>query len=156
MSLYMNAANQKEYGAEAEITYRATRWEVNANYTYTNGSTRSAYDGTGLPIGKDSSYYNLYRIPKNALNLNTAFNVNSNLLVSAQLHISGKREEFIYGSSPVLLKGYAIISVYSEYRVNKNFKVFLDLKNITNTKYFDYPGYNSRRFNFTTGVSFKR
>lgn len=156
MSLYMNAANQKDYGAEAEITYRATRWEVNANYTYTNGSTRSAYDGTGLPIGKDSSYYNLYRIPKNALNLSTAFNVNSNLLVSAQLHISGKREEFIYGSSPVLLKGYAIISVYSEYRVNKNFKVFLDLKNITNTKYFDYPGYNSRRFNFTTGVSFKR
>jgi vitamin B12 transporter len=31
--------------------------------------------------------------------------------------------------------------------------VFLDLKNITNQKYFDILGYNSRKFNFMAGVS---
>ena len=153
-SLYINAGNQKDYGIEVEATYKIANWEWNANYTFTDGRTKSGYDGTGTPIGKDSSYYNLYRIPKNALNFNIAFRVSSNFLVSTQLHVSGKREEFIYGSAPANLKGYTIVSMYSEYKLSKEFKIFLDLNNITNKKYFDFPGYNSKRFNFTTGISF--
>jgi vitamin B12 transporter len=155
-SLYINAGNQKDYGAELEATFKTNRWELNANYTYTDGRSRSAYDGTGAPIGKDSSYYNLYRIPKNVVNLNVAFRASKDLLISTQLHVSGKRVEFIYGSVPDQLKGYVIASVYSEYKMSKEFKIFLDLKNITDTKYFDFPGYNSKRFNFTAGISFNR
>lgn len=153
-SLYINAGNQKEYGAEVEATYKTKKWEWDANYTYTNGRTKSAYDGTGAPLQKDSSYFNLYRIPKNAFNIRVAFRPGKKYLISAQLHASGKREEFVYGSAPALLKGYAIASVYNEYQLSNRFKLFLDLKNITNTKYFDFPGYNSKRFNFTFGISF--
>ncbi|HEY6063655.1 MAG TPA: hypothetical protein VIV35_08610, partial [Chitinophagaceae bacterium] len=67
----------------------------------------------------------------------------------------GKREEFIYGSTPEKLKGYITVDLYGEYIFSKPVKVFIDLKNITNKKYFDIPGYNSKRFNFTTGVSFQ-
>lgn len=153
-SLYVNAGDQKDYGAEAEITYKISRWELRANYTYTNGKITSVYDGTGVSTGKDSSYYNLYRIPKNAFNLNVIYKATGDLLISAQIHASGEREEFIYGGPPEKLKSYTIVSVFGEYRLNRNFKIFLDLKNITNTKYFDFPGYNTKRFNFTTGVSF--
>jgi len=52
------------------------------------------------------------------------------------------------------IKGYATIDLYGEYKFKKKFKVFIDLKNLTNKKYFDIPGYNSKRFNFTTGIYF--
>ncbi len=46
------------------------------------------------------------------------------------------------------------MDVYGEYKFTKKFKAFVDLKNITNKRYFDILGYNSKKFNFTTGVNF--
>ena len=68
-SLYVNAASQQNYGLEAEADYRFGKWSLRVNYTYTDGATCSAYDGTGAPPGKDTSYFNLYRIPRHAGNL---------------------------------------------------------------------------------------
>jgi vitamin B12 transporter len=75
--------------------------------------------------------------------------------VSTQIRSVSKREEFIYGSSPETLKGYTTIDLYGEYQFGKLIKAFVDLKNITDKQYFDILGYNSRRFNFITGVSFQ-
>jgi vitamin B12 transporter len=52
------------------------------------------------------------------------------------------------------MNGYYTLDVYAEYKANKNFKIFADLQNITNQKYFDLRGFNSKRFNFNTGVQF--
>jgi vitamin B12 transporter len=153
-SKYVNASRQKNYGAEVEIGYRISKWNFTANYTYTDGKIESGYDGTGVSIGKDTSYYNLYRIPKRAFNLSIGCQATDALFISTQLRVVSKREEFIYGGMPETQDGYAIIDFYGEYRFCKKLKGFIDLKNITNKLYFDTPGYNSKRFNFMAGLSF--
>jgi vitamin B12 transporter len=154
-SKYLNAGKQTNYGIELEASYAVKKVNATANYTYTNGKTTSAFDGTGSPLGKDTAYFNLYRIPKHAINLNVEVKVTKFLFLSAQLHAVSKKEEFIYGASPETLKGYTTVDLYGEYLFGKHLKIFLALKNITNKKYFDILGYNSKRFNFTTGVSFQ-
>jgi len=151
----LNASKQKNYGAEVEAGYTAGKLSITANYTFTDGETTSAFDGTGSPIGKDTTYYNLYRIPKHAMNLNIGVQATQALFVSAQLKTVSKREEYIYAGSPEILKGYATIDLYAEYKFSGLFKAFLDLKNITDKEYFDIRGYNSRKFNFTAGLSFQ-
>lgn len=153
-SKYLNVSKQKNYGVEAELSYIAGKLSVTANYAYTDGETTSAYDGTGAPIGKDTTYYNLYRIPKHAFNLNVGVQATKSLYAGANLRSLSKREEFIYGAAPEPLKGYTIIDLYCEYKFNQKFRIFLDLKNITDKEYFDLLGYNSRKFNFTGGLSF--
>jgi vitamin B12 transporter len=155
ISKYLNARKQTNYGTELEAAYTHGKLNMAVNYTYTNGKTTSAYDGTGTPLGKDTSYFNLYRIPKHAINLDAGIQATKALFVSTHIHSVSKREEFIYGSLPEILKAYTTVDLYSEYKFGKTAKLFLDLKNITNKQYFDFRGYNARRFNFTLGVNFQ-
>jgi len=154
-SLYRNVSEQKNYGTELEANYTAGKFSVAANYTYTDGKTKTAFDGTGSGLGKDTSYYNLYRIPKNAFNLTIGVQATKAFFISALLHAIDKREEFIYGATPETLKGYATIDLYTEYKFGKKLTAFADFRNITNKKYFDWLGYNTRKFNFMAGVNFR-
>jgi vitamin B12 transporter len=154
-SLYRNVSEQENYGTELEATYNAGKLSIAANYTYTDGKTKSAFDGTGTGLSKDTSYHNLYRIPKNAFNLTIGLQVTESFFISVFLHSVSKREEFIYGASPETLNGYSTIDFYGEYMFGGKFTVFTDFRNITNKKYFDWLGYNARRFNFMAGVRCK-
>lgn len=154
-SKYLNVSKQTNYGIETEMSYVKKFYSITANYTYTNGKTTSPYDGTGSPLGKDTSYFNLYRIPKHTINLTAGIQLTKDFFVSTHFRSFSKREEFIYGSSPEIIDGYAIVDLYSEYKFGKTIRIFLDLKNITNKVYFDIPGYNARKFNFITGLSFQ-
>jgi vitamin B12 transporter len=153
-SKYRNVSEQRNYGIELEGDYTKGMVSIAANYTYTDGRTNSRFDGTGSPIGKDTSYYNLYRIPKHAVNLAIGLQASKNIYFSTQMRSVSKREEFIFGSPPETLRAYTTIDLYSEYKFEKLVRIWLDLKNITNKEYFDILGYNSRRFNFVLGVSF--
>ena len=155
MSKYANASEQKNYGGELEAGYTVGKITIQANYTYTDGKTKAAFDGTGSPIGKDTTYFNLYRIPKHAFNLDAGMQVSKNLYVAVRTHTISDREEFIYGSSPITLDGYSLLDVYGEYKFEKFVKLFIDLKNITDKEYVDIPGYSTRKFNVTGGVSFQ-
>lgn len=154
-SKYLNVSEQKNYGAEFELNYSRGKLSLDANYTYTDGETTSAFDGTGSPIGKDTTYFNLYRIPKHAINVSVGVQATKAIFIRAQARSVSKREEFIYGSSPEILKAYTTIDLYGEYKFDKVFRLFLDLKNIADKEYFDIRGYNSRKFNFSTGVRFQ-
>ncbi|HYM95320.1 MAG TPA: TonB-dependent receptor, partial [Chitinophagaceae bacterium] len=153
-NLYLNVSRQENYGIEWESNFKVDKWNFSGNYTFTDGKTKSAYDGTGTPIGKDSSYYNLYRIPKNTFNLSIGLQATRYLFINSQLHAVSKREEFIYGAAPETLNSYMTIDLYSEYKLGKIFNLFINLKNITNKKYFDFLGYNSAKFNFSAGLNF--
>lgn len=154
-SLYLNAGKQTNYGAEVEAKYSSGKVNITGNYTYTNGKTTAAFDGTGTPIGKDTTYYNLYRIPKHTININVGVQATKAFYYGITMRSASKREEFIYGAKPETLKAYLTIDVYGEYRFDKKAKLFLDLKNLFDQEYFDIRGYNSRKFNFTTGISFQ-
>jgi vitamin B12 transporter len=154
-SKYLNAGLQTNYGAETEWVLHTNAWQISINYTYTNGKTTASFDGTGTPVAKDTSYFNLYRIPRHALNLEAGYKVSQSLNLMARLRGVSKREEFIYGASPEILDAYTIIDLYGEYKFGNKIRLYLDLKNITNKQYFDIMGYNARRFNITAGVAFQ-
>ena len=154
-SKYINASEQVNYGTELEVSYTSAQVSVHANYTFTDGETTAGFDGTGSPLAKDTTYFNLYRIPKHAVNLNLGFQFTRNIYAAARLHAVSEREEFVYGSFPAKLDGYNTIDLYGEYKFEKHIRVFIDLKNITDREYFDILGYTSRKFNFTTGVQFQ-
>lgn len=152
ISQYRNIARQENYGVELEVAYKYEKWTLRGNYAFTDGKTRSAYDGTGASLGKDTSYYNLFRIPKHAVNLQVGYAFSEKFRVNLQSRTISDRKEFIYGDKPGTLKGYTLVDFYLDYNINEQFRLFADLRNITNTKYVDWKGFNTRRFNFIVGA----
>jgi vitamin B12 transporter len=154
-SKYLNASKQTNYGAEFEFAYAKEKKDFSLNYTYTDGKTTAPFDGTGTPLTKDTSYFNLYRVPKHAVNIVLGFHPTKKLFTSLRVHAISDRDEYVYAGTPEVLKGYVTFDVFGEYRFDKLVRLFIDLKNITNKQYFDFLGYNTRRFNFTGGIAFQ-
>jgi vitamin B12 transporter len=153
---YLNASKQTNYGVEIEATWRIRCISVRANYAFTDGRTTSAFNGTGAPLGKDSSYFNLYRIPKHAVNWQATFQKN-NWTLQLGGRLATEREEFIFGAPPISLHGYATIDLYTEYRTKtKGLRFFADLRNLTNTRYEEIRGYNARGFTAMVGLLYGR
>lgn len=151
---YDNADKQKDHGFELEATILpANGWSIRANYAYTNGkvSTKSA------ATAKDTSFYNLYRRPKNTFNTTIGYQATEKLYTSVGFRWVDKRDDLFFNSSTFatekkVLAAYYNVDVYASYQAAKFIKIFADLRNITNKQYFDLYGYNSRRFNFMAGV----
>ena len=149
---YYNTNEQENKGIEVEFNYEADKWQVSFNYAYTKGKVSSAYSESGELLAKDTTYNNLYRVPDHAFNAFATYNFNKAFSVSTLLKYVGKRFEPVYAAAPKQLDDYFTIDLAAQYVFNKNIKAFVDLKNITNKKYFDVLGYNSRRFNFSAGI----
>ena len=66
-----------------------------------------------------------------------------------------KRYEGRFQLPPVEMPSYYVWNLYSTYSITKGIKVFADFKNITDEKYSEVYGYNSRRFNVMAGVNLK-
>jgi vitamin B12 transporter len=141
---YINADKQKAYGGELEAGWHIIKGlDLNVNYTYV----------TGKITQQDTSFYNLYRRPKHALNAELGYQLLPELYVSAQFKYISKRWESIFGAAPAVLDDYYTIGAYAEYKLGKMLKIFGDFRNITDQQYFDVRGYNARKFNFTTGIA---
>ncbi|MBO9731697.1 MAG: TonB-dependent receptor [Chitinophaga sp.] len=147
-SQFRNANKQKAYGVEVEGSWQITKGLVlTANYTYADGRV------TILQDKKDTSYYNLYRIPKHAVNATLGYQATPALYVSASGKYTGQRYEYDFLSKKNVPMGdYYTLDLYGEYKFGNLLKIFAGFRNITDYKYFDISGFNSRRFNFTTGV----
>ncbi len=154
---YDNADKQKDNGFELEATLRpCDKWSITANYAFTNGKIESL---TGSSAGKDTSFYNLYRRPKNTFNTTIGYQATKQLYVSVGGRWVDKREDLYFNLSTYAtekkeLKSYYNLDVYAAYQAIKSIKIFIDLRNVTNQQYFDVYGYNSRRFNFMAGATF--
>lgn len=149
---YRNVSQQKSHGIEWEASYKTHQWQVDANYAFVAGKTIAGYDETGSPLGKDTTYNNLYRIPKHVVNISVGRYFDK-LFIRTQLKTVSKRLEPVYAAAPKTLNSYYTIDLYGEYSLKK-IKFFVDLRNITNQRYFDILGYNSKRFNFMAGLNF--
>jgi vitamin B12 transporter len=149
VSYYINQDRQKDHGFEFEGSLKTGQWSFSGNYTYTAGKVTTPVNG------KDSSFNNLYRRPKNAVNLTAGFQANKAFFISLALRAVGKRIESVYGGPPSNFDTYAYYTLdgYVEYKLCRQLKAFADLKNLTNQLYFDSPGYNSLGFNFMAGIS---
>lgn len=149
---YLNASRQTNFGIEWEATLILHPVTIRANYAFTDGKTTSEFNGAGEPIGKDSSYFNLYRIPKHAVNWQATYQKNK-FTFQIGGRIATSRQEYIYRNAPITMPGYATVDWYTEYQTHKKgLRIFLDIRNITNTKYEEIRGYNVRGFTAVAGI----
>jgi vitamin B12 transporter len=146
-SYYINADKQKDQGLELEANIDFGKVTLNANYVNLDGKIE-AKTGT-----KDTAFFNLYRRPKQTINLNVGIELCKNWNMNIGVQSISKRYEAVYASAPIEMPAYYVWNLYSTYSITKNIKAFVDIKNITDEKYSEVYGYNSRRFNFMAGVN---
>lgn len=144
---YLNGDKQNDYGIEAEAAFQLhKKLSASLNYTFVDGKITTQNNG------KDSSYFNLYKRPKNTLNLRVNYHPIQDLTMTVSLRAVGKSFEPVYMAKPYELKGYYTIGFYAGYSINKMVSIFADLQNITDQDYFVTRGYNSKGFNVNGGV----
>jgi vitamin B12 transporter len=148
VSKYINENKQKDNGIEADVSWHSDKINVSANYTYVDGKIN-----TKDFSGRDTAYNNLYRRPANTFNFSIGYQVCKDLFVSSHLKTVSKFYEGQYAAAPYTMNGFYTLDIYGEYKFNKSCKVFIDLQNITDQKYFDIRGFNSKRFNFNAGIN---
>ena len=146
---YVNFDKQHDYGVEIEGKATIELLTVTANYTFVEGSV------TTVVAGKDETYQNLFRRPKNSFNLSLGYNVTPKWNIQHTIHSVSQAASGPYDDKTVTLGNYTTIDLYQEYQISSVLKAFLDIKNLTDTEYYDIPGYNSRRFNFMAGLQAK-
>lgn len=146
-SYYINADKQKDRGLELEASVDFGNTTLTANYVNLDGKIETS---TGA---KDTSYFNLYRRPRQTINLNLGIAITPNWYLNTGIQSVSKRSEAVYMAAPIEMPAYYTWNLYSTYTLSKNTKVFVDLKNITGEKYAEVRGYNSRRFNFMAGLN---
>lgn len=146
-SYYVNADEQKDKGMELEASADFGKVNVSANYTNLDG-----YIETKSGV-KDTAFFNLYRRPRQTINLQVGIDINKSWLVNVGIQSIGKRFEAVYAAAPIEMPAYYCWNIYSEYRIAKQVKAFVDFKNITDEKYFEIRGFNSRRLNMMAGAT---
>ena len=144
---YANADKQKDNGLELEASIDFGKVTLNANYINVDGKIETK---TGT---KDTAFFNLYRRPRQTINLNVGIELCKNWNMNIGVQSISKRYEPKYNAAPIEMPAYYVWNLYSTYSITKNIKAFADLKNITDEKYSEVRGYNSRRFNFMAGVN---
>ena len=122
---------------------------IKGNYTYisTNQSTESRL------TNNDTTYSYTLHVPKHAANITIGYQVIPALYVSLSGKYISKRYDGVYKIPDVTLDSYFILGAYVQYVVNKNIKLYVEGKNITNKKFFDLYGYNSIPALFNGGIT---
>jgi vitamin B12 transporter len=154
-SHYINQDKQKDYGFELEASYKlAKKITAKAFYTYVTGEI------TTKKAGKDTTYNNLLRRPKSGIGINIASQLTNKFFLSTNLMSTGKRKDAYFDNTTfatvdVVLKSYVLWDVYAEYAfTKKKLKLFIDLRNISNSKYTEISGFNTLGFNCYSGIRF--
>lgn len=156
-SQYINQDKQKDHGLELEAAYSFTKnTTIKAFYTFVTGQIT-----TKVFSGKDTTYFNLLRRPKNSFGLNISSRVSERFFISSNLAAFGKRSDAYfdpqtYQTVRTTLKNYSLWDVYAEYAFLKNkFRLFADFRNILNTRYTEVSGFNTPGFNANGGIKLK-
>lgn len=143
-SQYINRDKQNDYGFEMESTIavgKSGNWVNNITYV----------DGEGLT--ENVKIKNFYRRPNFTFNSTLTVQPVNGLTLMPSVRFVGSRLKAAYDAGPNSMPQYYTIDFYTAYNFSKQFRAFVDCRNITNQKYFDITGYNSRQSNFTVGVS---
>ena len=154
---YENRDKQHDFGAELELNYVITKkLNLKTSYAYIDGKITQKLEG------KDTTFYNLIRRPKHAVNLFVSYQAAKHFFINGSLQFAAKRIDTYFDPNTFIptqvnLKAYALLNVYGEYQlVNNRLTLFIDAKNVTNnTNYYEVYGYNVQGINVTGGIRFK-
>ncbi|HCW09157.1 MAG TPA: TonB-dependent receptor, partial [Cytophagales bacterium] len=153
---YSNFDQQKDYGFEIEPSVNvAKKITIKAFYAFVTGQVKTQV------AGRDTTYNNLLRRPKNSMGVNVGYQINPKLYVSINLKTFSVRNDMYFDlnsftNQSASLSGYQLLDAYGEYKFLKgNLNLFAQLKNLLNQDYMEVYGYNTMRFNAVIGVKVK-
>ena len=149
---YFNFFRQIARGLEWEMNIRPLDFlSVHANYTYLS-ITENTQDRKRL--NKDTTYRYAIRRPAHNFNASANFQVTPSFSFTANIkHVSRRRDLGGFMVADVLLAGYTLLGAHADYQLSRHFRLFADLQNITNRKFFDTRGYTAIPFTAIGGVT---
>lgn len=142
-SKYINRDKQNDYGFEIESNVQLAgfgSWQNNFSFV----------DGQGTQSGIKVS--NLYRRPKFIVSSALTLQPCKGLTIIPSFRYAGTRLKGQYDFGPTEQPSFYTIDCFMGYQLHKTARLFVDLHNITNQRYFDIVGYNSRQFNMMAGI----
>ena len=149
---YINQDQQRDYGIELDGSLNLTdKIQLKAFYSYVDGNI------TTKQGGKDTTYFNLLRRPKNTVNIFLGTQITKALYASLNLNAVGERKDvFSYPAQSITLKAYTLVNFYAEYAFLQNrLRLFADLRNLFDETYADIYGYRTAGFNAYGGLRFR-
>ena len=154
---YFNYASQKDNGIEVETGYSNSKINLSFNYTYIKGTVNTAnyeFDANtySYTVKGDTSFPNLFRIPKHNINGSVGFQINKKIYMSLAQRIAGKRFEPQFQAPSIALKAFQTTDLFFQYKLGKKVSIYLSLKNIFNSSYQEVLGFNARRRNYMIGI----
>jgi vitamin B12 transporter len=150
-NLYYNYDEEWGNGIEWEGSIKFAKiWSLSANYTWTKmkqqTQTHESYD--------DTTYDYALRVPEHTVNVTLGVRPVSGLYVSLTSHYESKRYDIGgYDAPDVVLKPFAILNGYAEYKVVTHLKIFVEARNIFDKKFVTVYGFNSIPAMFTAGAT---
>lgn len=152
---YINQDQQNARGFEIEPSLNMGKLTLNGFYTLLDANTI-----TKDASGNDLQTKGIIRRPRNAFGIFAGYKASKALYVSLNYRSYGNRTDGFfnlnsYQTEQVNLDAYSLLDAYAEYGLfNKRMKLFVDVKNILNSKYIEVYGYNTMGTNFNAGLSF--
>jgi hypothetical protein len=102
-----------------------------------------------------------YHKPSFDLTFSAWYNLKSKIILKGDVYIIGDqfalsqvKENNVYKTQPLLLKGLGDINFGVEYRYSKMLSFFVNFNNIANIRYYRWERYPSQRFNLMGGLTF--
>ncbi len=144
-SYYINQDKQINKGFELEgnwTIHEKASWSSNWNYVEGKGNSG------------DEFVNNLYRRPKTVINSSLNFYPNEKWSISPTFRYVGKRLKGLYDNGGEYIAAYHTFDCFVNYKANKKMDIYLQLKNLSNQKYFEVLGYNTKPRNFVFGMNF--
>lgn len=163
-NVYFNFDKEEDQGIEWENKILISKiFSVSANYTFlkakeeTQSRTPYAFDPTtyAYSFNSDTTYHYSLRKPTNTINIALNIQATKNWFLNVSAHYESKRYDAVYAAPDVALNSFVIFNAYTEYKLHKNIKLFIDAKNVTNKKIFTIYGYNSIPAEFMCGIVLK-
>lgn len=149
---YINQNKQNDKGLELEFGFKPNqKLNLNVFYAYVDGKVQISNDGPET--------FNLFRRPKNSFGGNLGYTFSKKFYASLNYRWNDSRIDQYYDNTnftlvSTQLKSYNKVDTYLQYKTNKSFTFFADIKNILDADYNDFVGYNSKRINFNAGINF--
>jgi vitamin B12 transporter len=154
---YFNYNKQVDRGLEMEANWKKESWQLGLNYTYLNGETTAieyAYDAaTYSYIAKgEKKYSNLFRTPKNNLNVQASWKLNERINLSISQRFAGKRTEPQFMSDPVMMKAFQLTDISAQYKLFGKWVIYGSVRNLFDEQYQEVLGFGTRGRNVVLGI----
>ena len=148
---YDNFNKQKTWGLQYELEWKLNKaFRLTINYTLTKGADYSIGHANYMDT---ITYPYLYRRPEHVINVGIHYTHKVfNMGITARYVSDYYDVDYALLHDP-LISHFLVVNAYSDYNINQNFKLFINIQNLLNNTFYDVPGLNSIPLLINGGVN---